>query len=1248
MLIKEYKIPMPLSVQEYRIAQLYMIQKKSREESQGTESGVEIIQNKPYSDGPGGDGQYTQKIYHISKHIPGWLVAILPKDALIVEEEAWNAYPYTRTRYTCPFIEKFSIDIETRYFDDTGEQENVFDLPNSGLRSRSVDEIDIVNEQSSDYKKEEDPRHYVSKATGRGPLSDDWITNAKKCPPEKRGNFMCAYKQCKVEFKYWGMQSKIEKFIHDTGLRKVMLRAHKQAWCWQDEWYGLTIDDIRKLEKETQLALQLKFGTNPDMEDTENTLTDGENKVQNNEDNISSNSVTLRNTTRRKVLHKQSSNISSHSVQSNRLDVPNNMQEIEGIRRYSSDISSDEEEFFDAQDEIMNEESFRSLSTCRWGSSIENLAEASTGDSPRSLLRDNSLDHEILGETSYSPSPCKVSVLLLVLHGGNGLEASNQGLHSSKQSDVHTLQSTLEVVMKSHYKSALGHLAVRLVSCPVICNEAYHLLQSLNPSSHDNNISNKHTISSSLLSLFGTSTPRYKEIIRLLSCSCNFVYNNFILSQEGKGFNGQVCIISDTIGSVLAYDLLCNFAATEATSRRGSSLSYHEEEDDHSYIAMSGPPSSPSLRVSGPQKWDIPQSNPIMLNRRGSALPSLGGDSKTLDTFAACAKTNMLMTPTASLTYRRMSDNNCLDNQSPLSYQRSVSHLGNSLPRQSPPRQASEPIEPQITGQTKLEFEVSDFFMLGSPLGLVLAMRQFSETHDNKISMANTNVLRPNCRHVYNLFYSADPSSARIEPLLDSRFSQHSPANVSKYHLFPLGDGQSNTLSDILLTSPEFMGSIDTGRRSSEWSIGSASLDPQLSGNLAKRHAVHDSSFIIDDDAVFKLEPLKDGNNKVANHWWGDKRVDFSLFCPEVLSGFPSASLPYLFHSSFWESLDVAAFLLRQIFQYDNSHYQMNNKTEIQFSQTFPTEKWLRKRTNVKLRNLTANHRCRDSVALENTPQVLVGRFMYGPLDMVTLTGEKIDIYILTPPPSSEWVYMDTEICTGHGKVTYTIPDSKSLTQGLYPVKMIVRGDHTSADSNLAVLPQNTECVIFSIDGSFTASVSIMGSDPKVRPGAVDVVRLWQDLGYLIIYVTGRPDMQKHRVVTWLSQHNFPHGMVWFGDGISKDPLKQKTILLKNLKADNKLIYAAGYGSSKDIAVYSQLGIEPDRIFIVGKVSKKQANQSTWLNGGYSVHLDKLSVGGLKPGKVNAQMLLKNDCFGLPGQPINKRSHSMKRRTGTR
>lgn len=56
----------------------------------------------------------------------------------MVEEEAWNAYPYTKTRYTCPFVEKFSLEIETYYYPDNGHQENVFQLSGSDLRNRLV------------------------------------------------------------------------------------------------------------------------------------------------------------------------------------------------------------------------------------------------------------------------------------------------------------------------------------------------------------------------------------------------------------------------------------------------------------------------------------------------------------------------------------------------------------------------------------------------------------------------------------------------------------------------------------------------------------------------------------------------------------------------------------------------------------------------------------------------------------------------------------------------------------------------------------------------------------------------------------------------------------------------------------------------------------------------------------------------------------------------------------------------------
>jgi hypothetical protein len=149
----------------------------------------------------------------------------------MVEEEAWNAYPYTKTRYTCPFVEKFSLEIETYYYEDNGHQENVFHLTGSDLRNRIVDVINVVKDQlyGADYLKSEDPSFYKSEKSGRGPLSDNWLeeywkeVQGKPQPLPNGKALMCAYKLCRVEFRYWGMQTKIEKFIHDIGKTVVLI-----------------------------------------------------------------------------------------------------------------------------------------------------------------------------------------------------------------------------------------------------------------------------------------------------------------------------------------------------------------------------------------------------------------------------------------------------------------------------------------------------------------------------------------------------------------------------------------------------------------------------------------------------------------------------------------------------------------------------------------------------------------------------------------------------------------------------------------------------------------------------------------------------------------------------------------------------------------------------------------------------------------------------------------------------------------
>lgn len=272
---------MPLDVEEYRIAQLYMIAKKSRLESEGEGSGVEILVNEPYSDGPGGSGQYTDKIYHIAAHLPVWLRGFLPKSLSTIKEEAWNAYPYSKNVICTPYMDRFKIEIESKYLVGGTKQSNVFGLDEEQLAERAVDVIDFVTEKVSgaDAVEDEDPLKYISTKTSRGPLTSDWLSqleggnnnNSETSETDQAidttasddvgKEFMCVYKICKVTFDRWPIQYRVEQFIHDY-IRKTLVRAHRQAWAWQDEWHGLTMEQIREMERETQesLAKMMKKG----------------------------------------------------------------------------------------------------------------------------------------------------------------------------------------------------------------------------------------------------------------------------------------------------------------------------------------------------------------------------------------------------------------------------------------------------------------------------------------------------------------------------------------------------------------------------------------------------------------------------------------------------------------------------------------------------------------------------------------------------------------------------------------------------------------------------------------------------------------------------------------------------------------------------------------------------------------------------------------------------------------------------
>lgn len=231
------------------MGQLFSVAEASKNETGGGE-GIEVLKNEPYEK-DGEKGQYTHKVYHLRSKVPGFVRLFAPEGSLVFHEKAWNAYPYCKTIVTNEYMkDNFFIKIETWHKPDLGEQENVHKLEGNDLQMRFVVPIDIADGSqvsAADYKVDEDPAIFKSVKTGRGPLGPNWKTELD-CPR------MCAYKLVTVKFKWFGLQTRVENFIHDQE-KRIFTNFHRQLFCWIDKWVELTMDDIRKMEAETQKEL---------------------------------------------------------------------------------------------------------------------------------------------------------------------------------------------------------------------------------------------------------------------------------------------------------------------------------------------------------------------------------------------------------------------------------------------------------------------------------------------------------------------------------------------------------------------------------------------------------------------------------------------------------------------------------------------------------------------------------------------------------------------------------------------------------------------------------------------------------------------------------------------------------------------------------------------------------------------------------------------------------------------------------
>jgi phosphoserine phosphatase len=264
-----------------------------------------------------------------------------------------------------------------------------------------------------------------------------------------------------------------------------------------------------------------------------------------------------------------------------------------------------------------------------------------------------------------------------------------------------------------------------------------------------------------------------------------------------------------------------------------------------------------------------------------------------------------------------------------------------------------------------------------------------------------------------------------------------------------------------------------------------------------------------------------------------------------------------------------------------------------------------------------ANHRGGDTLVAAGKPQRLIAKFAYGPLDK-DLEEEEVEVFVQRGGPCGTWESVGTATTSDEehgtkwgveddgGQVYFEVPEEKRLPAGVHEVRILARGDNSYAALRLYVVEAGAPAVVFDIDGTLTTDdmqvvLQILGQAadkpyvPVMRDGALDVVRTWADKGYLVVYLTGRPDAFTAPTRDWLAAKGFPPGPVRLAAESSEVLPSQhgvgayKTAWLKRWADEADVRWAAAYGNAEtDIYAYAQAGIPKDRTWIIGPNAGKE------------------------------------------------------------
>jgi len=248
----EYVIPLPFTLDQYRVGYLWSQLEFSKQETGGG-SGVEFIEHRQVTEPE--PGKYTHRVYYLEKKFPRIVTTFVPLKYFQVHETSTSFSNYTETKYSHEDIapENFGVSLQSTSSDK--HHENIFELTSDQLKLRKSVFIDIsqnYNAKFQDYDERSDPTQFKSEKLSFGPLSKITWLEDKNCP-----NILYIHKMYSVNVAVPGFNHIKPKIIEN--LTRMMYKFYRQMFCWCDIWLPLSLQQVEAMEQQVkQELLQLR------------------------------------------------------------------------------------------------------------------------------------------------------------------------------------------------------------------------------------------------------------------------------------------------------------------------------------------------------------------------------------------------------------------------------------------------------------------------------------------------------------------------------------------------------------------------------------------------------------------------------------------------------------------------------------------------------------------------------------------------------------------------------------------------------------------------------------------------------------------------------------------------------------------------------------------------------------------------------------------------------------------------------